>query len=205
MNLKFLIIKNKKIVANKKADNRTIQFANLLTGTASIIQSEIDAIKSQYHSAGLQIPDTVPEYRPGFHELAVLLDHKKLSDEYSFEVFKSLFSKIKKDDFRDCFFWEGLLPFGENYLFSIAIQSKNDKELNRFSEATGYDSEINGLMPIDQRWIYAPPKNSLVSFFGMTEVLEINKGVVGDLKAEKAGYETGRLQEFLERNGWKCR
>jgi hypothetical protein len=202
---KFLIVKNDKIVANKKADIRTIQFANLLNETLSVIQSEIDETKRQYEATGIKIPNTSPKYKPGVQELAVLFDHRKLSDDYGFETFKTLFSKMKKGDCRNCLFWEGMLPFGKDYLFSVALQTKNNKELDRFCEITGGDSSIKGLMPINQRWIYAPKKNSFVSLCGMTEVLEINNGVVGDLKAEKSGYEVGRLQELLKGNGWECR
>lgn len=205
MDSKCLIVKDNKIVANNKADSRTKQFANLLTETISFIQSDIDAIKNQYRAAGIQVPSTVLENKRGMQELAVLFNHSKLSDDYGYEAFKSIFSKIKKGDFRDCLFWEGLLPFGKNYLFSIALQTKSDKEIKRFLDVTRADSGMDGLMPVDQRWIYAPKKNSIVYLLGMTELLEINKGIAGDLKAEKAGYEKGRLQELLEGKGWECR
>lgn len=144
---------------------------------------------------------------PGSAEAAVLFDLQPWMDEavYNHPILKAILERLDKDKMTNGMIMAGDIPIENRLLFAVVIKSSDKQMVEHFVRMTGEGFSARGLLSVESRHLISKDGNRISPALPVVEALEFKKGIAGDLAAERAGYESGAIQEFLKKRGWPVR
>lgn len=144
---------------------------------------------------------------PGAAEAAVLFDLQPWMDEavYNHPILQAVLERLDKDKMKNGVIMAGDIPFENRLLYAVVIKSSDKQMVEHFIRMTGEGFSAKGLLSVESRHLISKDGNRISQALPVVETLEFKKGVAGDLAAERAGYESGAIQDDLKKRGWPVR